>query len=793
MSVRSLIQAGIVSQDRIQGRLGKKQVDLAFIGFDTKIQEIKHLNRKCVNEIAGNDLLVISNAIIHTVNHIQITQNDVDEYEETLLSKVAEIFDKTDVEVTIPADDAGKKQLVKEYLMALGYAYNFAPHKDVETNTDNDKLIRMQCEIFGKDLPDVLRFIIYDRVYINLYGDVNYYDNNNQLRPVCQNVDDLNHKYEMILKKYGVEKSVFESSGLNPVVDVIYDYRPYFKALRYYQGIKPEFLCRLVNDVFQLDATETKMVIDAFGGSGVCSMNTFYKSDSIKPARVYNDFSDMNVSFYRCLKDADKKKKVADLIEDTFNKAFSYARGRDVNTSFLKDIYGEYLIGLKEFDSYKREDKNNSFKNRVDSAIRGLEGNIDEMEEQYIIEDAGRQKDTKNEDIEPRLQKLNDKYKELWVAVQYDMNPDGVDIRKFEKYMHIVMMKLYRIYLVLQADAESEGLSEYVKAFTFFMNNNLSRRHIYNDCTIFLLADLYGNYQSYLDYGYECMIGVDLQRGDALALMQSDTYNKSNTKYYLDIPYAETDDATYVSEFFDQKEFAKRLSALQGTYLVSSRFNICVDTQKNKWDALQIKKRNVFKFYSSFVLQKDMEQYKESLDEYIKPSNDEKSSEQKWFNVTDNEARYVLFPFTRSSVDYGKTGENKQPEEESEKDLDGKKKKKSKYIFKQNAKLTLEYIRRMLAGTQFSNIPVEVMITNADIDTEALSLREISEDVWIMPTFKTGIDAGTYKAEPVIVVMKYSKYLETLLRTLAPDAWEAFIGIHQAKDVAQEFRNIFNF
>lgn len=80
-------------------------------------------------------------------------------------------------------------------------------------------------------------------------------------------------------------------------------------------------------------------------------------------------------------------------------------------------------------------------------------------------------------------------------------------------------------------------------------------------------------------------------------------------------------------------------------------------------------------------------------------SSDKEDAEQKWFNVTSNEAKYVLFPFTKSSVDYGKTEENKQSEENSEEE-------KKRYIFKKNAKLTLEYIRRMLAGTQFSNIPV---------------------------------------------------------------------------------------
>jgi len=787
MSARSLIQAGIVSQPRIQGQLRKKDVDLAFLGLDTDIQEVKHLNRKCKNEIAGNDLLVISNAIINTINHIQITEEDVNEYKKNLLgklSKLSEIFGKDDISVFIPEEDIGKKQLVMEFLMALGYAYNFSPHKDIKVNTDNDKLIRMQCHIFGDDLPNILKFVIYDRIYINLYQDVNYYDSNNQLRPVCQNVDVLNDKYEMILDKYCVDKALFESSGLNPVADVIYDYRPYFKAVQYYQGIKPEFLCRLVNDVFQLDKVKTKMVIDGFGGSGVCSMNSFYK-DGSKPERVYNDFSDMNVSFYRCLQDNEKKKQVADLVEDTFNKAFSYARGREENEEdklFFKNIYENYLSSLQKSNLYSEMSQDS--KNAVDKAVEFLEYGIDELENRYLSTDKDKQNLARKTDIYDKVMDKAEMFKKVLEATQYNSDSDEFSIERFEKYMHVVMLKLKWVYLVLQADAKSKKLSEYVKAFTFFMNNNLSSRHLYNDCILSILSDLYANYQMYLDYGTECISGVCLQRGDALALMQSEIYNKSGTKYYLDIPYAETNDATYVSKFFDQIEFAKRLSELKGTYLVSSRFNICVDTQKNKQAALQIKKRNVFKFYSSFVLQDEMEEYMKFLDEYIEISNEEENSEQKWFNVTGNEAKYVFFPFTKSSIDYGMKSENKQPENNP----DDKEKRELKYIFKQNAKLTLQYIRRMLAGTQLSNIPVEVMITNADIDISAKSLREISGGVWVMPTFKTGIGAGTYKAEPVIVVMEYSKYLETLLRTLAPDTWEAFKSSHQSSEVAKYYR-----
>lgn len=784
MSARSLIQAGIVSQTRIQGQLKNENVDLAFLGLDADVQKIKHLNRKCQNEIAGNDLLVISNAIINTINHIQIIEEDVNEYEEKLLSQLSEIFSKDDISVLIPKEDTGKKQLVREFLMALGYAYNFSPHKDITVNTDNDKLIRMQCHIFGDDLPNILKFIIYDRIYINLYQDVNYYDKDNKLHSQCMNEKELKDKYKKILRKYGVKKSVFESSGLNPVADVIYDYRPYFKAVQYYQGIKPEFLCRLVNDVFQLDKVKTKMVIDGFGGSGVCSMNSFYKNGS-KPERVYNDFSDMNVSFYRCLQDNEKKKQVADLIEDIFNKAFSYARGREENEKdklFLKNIYEEYLSSLSESHSYSEMDQDS--KNAVDKAVGFLEYGIDELENRYLSTDKDKQNLARETDIYDKVMDKAKMFKKVLEATQYNSDLDEFSIKRFEKYMHVVMLKLKWMYLALQADAKSKKLSEYAKAFTFFMNNNLSSRHLYNDCIINILSDLYANYQMYLDYGAECISGVDLQREDALDLLQLKIYNKSGTKYYLDIPYAETNDATYVSKVFDQIEFAKRLSELKGTYLVSSRFNICVDAQKNKQDALQIKKRNVFKFYSSFVLQDEMEEYMKFLDKYIKISNEEESSEQKWFNVTGNEAKYVFFPFTKSSVDYGMKSVNKQLENNS----DDKEKRESKYIFKQNAKLTLQYIRRMLAGTQFSNIPVEVMITNADIDTSARSLREISEGVWVMPTFKTGIDAGTYKAEPVIVVMEYSKYLETLLHTLAPDTWEAFNSSHQSSEAAEYYR-----
>ena len=784
MSARSLIQAGIVSQTRIQGQLKNENVDLAFLGLDTDVQKIKHLNRKCENEIARNDLLVISNAMINTINHIQITEEDVNEYEEKLLSQLSEIFSKNDISVLIPKEDTGKKQLVREFLMALGYAYNFSPHKDITVNTDNDKLIRMQCHIFGDDLPHILKFIIYDRIYINLYQDVNYYDKDNKLHSQCMNEKELKDKYKKILRKYGVKKSVFESSGLNPVADIIYDYRPYFKAVQYYQGIKPEFLCRLVNDVFQLDKVKTKIVIDGFGGSGVCSMNSFYK-DGSKPKRVYNDFSDMNVSFYRCLQDNEKKKQVANLVKKTFNKAFSYARGREENEEdklFLKDIYKNYLSNLQKSNLYSK--MNQDSKNAVDKAVELLEYGIDELENRYLSTDKDKQNLARETDIYHKVMDKAEMFKKVLEATQYNSDSDGFSIKRFEKYMHVVMLKLKWVFLVLQADAESKKLSEYVKAFTFFMNNNLGSRHLYNDCILSILSDLYANYQMYLDYGAECISGVNLKRKDALNLLQLKIYNKSGTKYYLDIPYAETNDATYVSKVFDQTKFAKRLSELKGTYLVSSRFNICVDAQKNKQAALQIKKRNVFKFYSSFVLKDEMEKYVEFLDKYIEISNEEESSEQKWFNVTGNEAKYVFFPFTKSSIDYGMASVNKQSENNS----DDKKKGESKYIFKQNAKLTLKYIRRMLTGTQFSNIPVEVMITNADIDTSARSLREISEGVWVMPTFKTGIDAGTYKAEPVIVVMEYSKYLETLLHTLAPDTWEAFNSSHQSSEAAEYYR-----
>jgi len=120
-------------------------------------------------------------------------------------------------------------------------------------------------------------------------------------------------------------------------------------------------------------------------------------------------------------------------------------------------------------------------KNAVDKAVEFLEYGIDELENRYLSTDKDKQNLARKTDIYDKVMDKAEMFKKVLEATQYNSDSDEFSIERFEKYMHVVMLKLKWVYLVLQADAKSKKLSEYVKAFTFFMNNNLSSRHLYND------------------------------------------------------------------------------------------------------------------------------------------------------------------------------------------------------------------------------------------------------------------------------------------------------------------------
>lgn len=131
----------------------------------------------------------------------------------------------------------------------------------------------------------------------------------------------------------------------------------------------------------------------------------------------------------------------------------------------------------------------------------------------------------------------------------------------------------------------------------------------------------------------------------------------------------------------------------------------------------------------------------------------------KWVHLPkDKKAKYILIPYTKMQEDYF-----------VEDDAD---KAQAYSLEKNNSKATAKYVRRMLAATHNSNIPVEVMITNAKLDFESMHAQKTEEGIYVMPTFKMGTDGSQYMVEPLVIIMEYEKFMEQMLRLLYHEVWE---------------------
>ena len=358
--MRYTLQSGIIDGNRI--KMGEKEI--AFTGIDDNGNQIvvNQLSRHTLSRITKDDWLLIASALVEIPNHVFITQGDVDEYEKS---------------VVVPVGFKDKDRLVTEYLMALGYA-------------DNDEILRYQCKSF-KPTPKLLQYMVYEKIYKKLAEEVCFYDANGDLHADCQNMVQLETEQTQMLKSFGISLP----TELNPINDVIYDYRPYLKAVPYYQGVKVEFLCRMLNDAIQLmDIDEPEYIVNGFGGSGAISINSFYKG--IHSRHVYNDLGTMNTSFYRVIQT--DRIKLEEKIEEIIDDAFSFGTNK-CTVSLLKKF--EKLVNLrireaeKKLEELEKEKEAKECKEaedidkkiaEVESTITSLKRIIDEpkTEEKYV-------------------------------------------------------------------------------------------------------------------------------------------------------------------------------------------------------------------------------------------------------------------------------------------------------------------------------------------------------------------------------------------------------------------------
>lgn len=814
-SARAILNCGAAYEKREIGKLGEEDVELAFIGRgeEGNTYPIKTVERT-VNDMASGDSLFYAQAIVNVPNHICVRQADVTEYSNKLWNVLSSKYQ---------LDEDKKNKVVNEFIMALGYqGYKTKNKKDRKYWGSQDDIIRSQCELFGDDVPRLLQYVIYCNVYTELAKEVKFYDKNMEhILTECQNVPDLESSYNKILKRLGFKGKM--DSNLTPVEDVIEDYRPYIKAVPYYQGIKPEYLCRMLNDIMGLFDRQGYEFIDAFGGSGTISLNV---APNLEMKQSYNDLGMFNKAFFDILRDEESVKKfkgkVAELIDLVCNHT-----GDDTKTQKFFEPYVRLLNTKKQ----------NSGDISCDECIEKVRKTINEETKDYTddfkleVDNHNSRKPAKKwRSLEERLLEKEEHYHQMLELVLECEEDTLLKLRDIEHHLHVIMLKINAIYDNLKRgdsfvfsskynsasnQYKTQDSTEYLSidekidvAFIFYMFNTFSQRHFFNDSTINLLANFMGNYEDEIDNAHKVAKNITINGTDALDLIEKLSANE-HIVWYHDIPYSETSAETYVDKWFDEVEFTDCLSKCAGDYIVASRFNICEkekhkeqedSSSKDNIEQTEATKTNVkvkllaeetrtkkqyglLKFFSRFVTEDKCKRYKEEIEREYKEieqkvSKSPESEKYGWRHVKDSgkEAKYIVFALCQNEYRHHYAGEDE--------------KQQSRKYFKKVSSLSVDSIRRMLKDTQFSDISVEIMITNMKLKEDEnkknpkYPVQKLEDGMWYLPTFKTN---STYMVEPVTIIMSYKKFYEEIVLNILSKAYEDV----STKEYAAAYRNLY--
>ena len=285
---------------------------------------------------------------------------------------------------------------------------------------------------------------------------------------------------------------------------------------------------------------------------------------------------------------------------------------------------------------------------------------------------------------------------------------------------------------------------------------------------------------------------IEIACGDALALMEQTEMNNRSTWWYHDIPYSETSAESY-SGCIDENQFMTELDNLAGRYSVSSRFNICISAllpalieeyKKDKnsksyldlfklinsqTDSNFVKRRNaIYEFYTRFTTREDSG----TFDSMVLGD-----SAKRVYLSQEKKATYIFIPFQGNVDDW----ESRLTWDENDNKVI-----KKKMQINLNAVISREGMMRMLAGTLYSNIPVEIMVTNIDAtNSKRVMWQDEEKNIGVMPTFTTGVN--NYNVDAAVVVMKYDLYIEILRNLLFRKEFEE----HEAKTYAASFREYY--
>lgn len=756
LSLQAIISNGATDVPRECGILKGVSGELAFIGKDKdeNYKEIKALPR-VVNKLLPDNLL-FAQALITVPNQISVSPSDVSEYEELLWNALV----GSNIKI---AGKNAKEKVAKEFIMALGYQAN------------QDDIIRMQCELFGKKIPRLLQYVIYCRCYCELAEKINFIGEDGVLstHPSNDMVDGLRKEYKEILLSYGIAEL---DNDLTPVEDVIFDYRPYIKAVPYYQGIKPEFLCRMLNDMLVLaDKSQTKFC-DAFGGSGTISLNM---NEQLELTQTYNDLGIFNKSFFDTLKDSAKRKKLKSMVENFIHLVFDNTGNDQKTQEFLKpyvDILQErkaYLCNCMEekgdiSDKIVVEGEEITLGDvlqqteAIKELINKLQKSINEKHLIYSLKYDKQSERNKKLSLEDRLKKQREPYYKILRHVYDDI--DDNFIGQVEKHFHSVMLDLLKFFYAMAKVKDDRLVNKWSVelGFAFFTLNFFNRQHFFNHTTISRIAYYVGNYEKYINMSSEVFASIKIYRKDAIGLIPK---LSDIEVWYQDIPYSESDSRTYCQAWFNEVEFVNNLSVCNGDYIIASRYNTCEDlSEKHLYDRRTLKQYGIVKFFSRFVDEDVYKKYIDIVKKEYRNVEDFKSADTDYNNWncigTRKSAKYICFAYTKSGEQNGEH-------------------------YSSVSSLSEDTIRRMLANTQFSKIPVEIMLTNMDMKLEEnRRVHKLSDGLWCMPTFVT---YSSYQVEPITIIMDYKMFYEKMILTLLSNAYET----ENHKDFAAAYRNLF--
>ena len=131
--------------------------------------------RLCRTKLDKKKWWLMATALVDIPNHIKVSVEDVDEYEQKLLKAI---------QTKVKPEE--QEQAVKESLLALGYA-------------DNDGIIAKECEWFGDELPAIVQYVIYQKVYRKLVEIITFQDEDLVFHSDCQNKKYLEDEYKKCL------------------------------------------------------------------------------------------------------------------------------------------------------------------------------------------------------------------------------------------------------------------------------------------------------------------------------------------------------------------------------------------------------------------------------------------------------------------------------------------------------------------------------------------------------------------------------------------------------------------